>query len=73
MTVASLTFEAFVSGQCPAVRGRGRARVRPVPEGKDYCLVDQRGKRLGTVRAARVRPELGRNAPTLLLDREGGR
>jgi hypothetical protein len=73
MTGVSMTFDVFVSGQGPAARRHGRTRVRPGPAGKDYSLLDQRGWRLGTIRAARVRPEVGRNAPTLLLDREGGR
>lgn len=74
MTAASLVFDAvFVSGKCPAVTGvRRRARTLPAPAGKDYCLLDERGRRLGSIPAALVRPAVGRNAPTLLLNRDWG-
>jgi hypothetical protein len=74
MTAVSLVYDAvFVSGKCPAVTGvRRRARTLPAPAGKDYCLLDERGRRLGTIPAALVRPAVGRSAPTLLLHREWG-
>ncbi len=75
MTAVNLAFDAvFVSGKCPAATGvRRRARTQPAPAGKDYCLLDERGRRLGTIPTALVRPTLGRNAPTLLLKRDWGR
>ena len=71
MTAVSLVFDAvFVSGKCPAVPGvRRRARTPSATAGKDYCLLDERGRRLGTIPAALVGPVVGRNAPTLLLNR----
>ena len=69
MTAGSLVFDAFLSGQCPAVPGASRSRRSQAPRAKDYCLYDEEGGRLGTVHGPRNRPELGRHAPTLLLDR----
>ena len=74
MTAVSLAIDTvFVTGRCPAVPGvRRRARTQPVPAGKDYVLLDERGRKLGTIPAALVRPVVGRNAPTLLLNRDRG-
>ena len=69
MSAVSLTLDAFLSGQCPAVPGANRRRRRQAARAKDYCLYDEEGRLLGTVHGPRNRPELGRNAPTLLLDR----
>lgn len=69
MAAGSLTFDAFLSGQCPAVPVANRRGRRQAPRAKDYCLYDEEGGLLGTVHGPRNRPELGRNAPTLLLDR----
>jgi hypothetical protein len=69
MTAGSLAFEAFLSGQCPAVPGANRRGRRQAPRVQDYCLYDEERGLLGTVHGPRNRPELGRNAPTLLLDR----
>ncbi len=69
MAACSLTFDAFLSGQCPAVPGTKRRGRRQAPGAKDYCVYDEEGGLLGTVHGPRNRPELGRNAPTLLLDR----
>ena len=71
MTAGSLAFDAFVSGQCPAVGTRRDRRSRRA--GKDYCMYDEQGRLLGTVHAARKRPEVGKHAPTLMLDRAWGR
>jgi hypothetical protein len=74
MTAISPAMSAvFESGKCPAVTGvRRRARTQSAPAGKDYCLRDERGMRLGTIPAALVRPAVGRDAPTLLLNRDWG-
>ena len=74
MTAGTLVLSAvFQSGKCPAVTGvRRRARTQSAPAGKDYFLLDERGRRLGTIPAALVRPAVGRNAPTLLLNRDWG-
>ena len=69
MTAGSLAFEAYLSGQCPAVPGANRRGRRRATRGKDYGLYDEEGRLLGTVHGPSSRPELGRNAPTLLLDR----
>ena len=69
MTAGSLVFDAFLSGQCPAVAGANRRGRRQAPRTKDHCLYDEDGELLGTVHGPRNRPELGRHAPTLLLDR----
>jgi hypothetical protein len=37
------------------------------PSHGDFCLFDERGTQLGAVRAARTKPVLGENAPTLLI------
>ena len=72
MTAGSLAFDAFASGRRSAA-DVGRARRRPAVSGKDYCLYNEQGRLLGTVHAARKRPEVGRHAPTLMLDRAWGR
>ena len=69
MTAGSLIFDAFLSGQCPAVPGASRSRRSQAPRAKDYCLYDEEGRLLGTVHGPCNRPELGRSAPTVLLDR----
>ena len=62
---------AFHSGSCAAVpRVNQRARARAVRASKDYCLLNEQGKRLGTIAAARVKPVLGKDAPTIYLMRE---
>jgi hypothetical protein len=40
-------------------------RVRP----KAYCLVDERGRHVGTIEAPIGRPELGPTSPTVYLRR----
>ncbi len=74
MTETSLALKnAFQSGSCAAVpRLNRRARTQAARAPKDYCLLDEQGKRLGTITAARVKPVLGKRAPTLLLNREWG-
>ena len=74
MTATGLALEnPFQSGTCAAVpRVNRRARAQAARAFKDYCLSDKQGKRLGTITAARVKPVLGKRAPTLLLNREWG-
>ncbi len=74
MTATGLALQnAFQSGACAAVpRVNRRARAQGARAFKDYCLFDRQGKRLGTITAARVKPVLGKNAPTLLLGRRDG-
>jgi hypothetical protein len=62
------------AGSCVAVPRINRpAPAQAARALKDYCLVDEQRKRLGTITAARVKPVLGKNAPTLLLNREWGK
>ena len=62
---------AFQSGSCAAVpRIKRRARAQAARALKDYCLLDEQAKRLGTITAARVKPVLGKDAPTIYLRRE---
>ncbi|MCH7717027.1 MAG: hypothetical protein IH876_12915 [Gemmatimonadetes bacterium] len=72
MTATGLALEnAFQSGSCAAVpRINRRARAQAARALKDYCLLDEQGKRLGTITAARVKPVLGKDAPTIYLMRE---
>ncbi len=74
MTATGLALQnAFQSGGCAAVpRVNRRARAQAARALKDYCLLDVQTKRLGTINAARVKPVLGKNAPTLLLGRRDG-
>lgn len=67
------------SGNCAAIaRATRRERARSAlaqpgqlaGAGKDYCLFDEQGKRLGTISSACMRPVLGKNAPTFYLRRE---
>ena len=69
MTAGSLAFELFSSGQCPAVPGVNRCGRHQASRLEDYCLYDEEGRLLGTVHGSSDGPELGRSAPTLLLDR----
>ena len=75
MTATDLALEnAFQSGSCAAVpRVNRRVRAQAARALKDYCLLDEQGKRPGTITAARVKRVLGKNAPTLLLNREWGK
>ncbi len=62
---------AFQSGSCGAVpRINRRARAQAARALKDYCLLDEQAKRLGTITAARVKPVLGKDARTIYLRRE---
>ncbi len=72
MTETGLALEnAFQSGSCPAVpRMNRRARTQAARALKDYFLLDEQGKRLGTITTARVKPALGKDAPTIYLRRE---
>ena len=74
IAVAFANGNAFQSGGCAAITKRTRRRpsrtagvYAPRNVAKDYCLFDGLGERLGTIPAARVKPLLGNNAPTLLL------
>ncbi len=72
MTATGLALEnAFQSGSCAAVpRINRRARAQVARALKDYCLLDEQAKRLGTITAARVKPVVGKDAPTIYLRRE---
>ncbi len=72
MTATGLALEnAFQSGSCAAVpRINRRARAQAARALKDYCLLDEQAKWLGTITAARVKPVLGKDAPTIYLRRE---
>ena len=79
MTGISLPLDDLLhSGACAAHgRRQRRARTRSADQKahqirvtKDYCLFDEQGQRLGTIAAARARPVLGTNAPTIHLIRE---
>ena len=74
MTTTGLALEnAFQSGSCAAVSRVNRwARAQAARAFKNYCLFDKQRKQLGTITAARVKPVLGKNAPTLLLGRRDG-
>ncbi|NIM49871.1 MAG: hypothetical protein GTN62_02875 [Gemmatimonadales bacterium] len=72
MTVIGIPLEqALHSPGCPAT-WRGR-RAHSAQQGRDYCLVDDQGRRLGIVAGANREPVFGKNAPTILLNREWGR
>ncbi len=72
MTATGLALEnAFQSESCAAVpRINRRARAQVARALKDYCLLDEQAKRLGTITAARVKPVVGKDAPTIYLRRE---
>jgi hypothetical protein len=49
--------------------GRRAAPRAERPRPKAYCLVDERGRHVGTIEAPIGRPELGPTSPTVYLRR----
>jgi hypothetical protein len=72
MTATDLALEHVLqSGRRAAVpRITQRAHAQAAGALNDYCLFDEQGTPVGTIEAACTRPRLGKNAPTLYLQRE---
>jgi hypothetical protein len=54
-----------------AAAGRISNMLRDSDTEREYCLHDERGRPVGTIRAPAGRPAVGRDAPTVYLRRAG--